>query len=423
MPKRFALRGQIVHTPVCGAFSIHENAYLLCEDGRVAGICESLPPAFEGAKVRDFGDCLIIPGLCDMHLHASQYAFRGLGMDMELIEWLNQNAFPEEIRFADIDYARLAYGQFAQALRKSATTRACVFATIHTNATLHLMRLLEDAGICAYVGKVSMDRNAPEALLDPPGEKAVLAAEDWLKAAQKCDFTRVSPMLTPRFAPSCTDALLEGLGALAKTYDLPVQTHLSENPSEIEWVRSLFPEASCYLDVYARFDLAGEKCVMAHCVHPSDVEEKLLLSSGVLAAHCPASNANIASGIAPIRRYLDAGVRLGLGSDIAGGYDLSIFRAMTDAVQVSKLRARHLDMKEKPLTLPEAFYMATKGGGAFFGKVGSFETGCEFDAVVLDDQKIVAPRELSVHERVERAIYLEKDVQIVGKYARGASVL
>ena len=146
--------------------------------------------------------------------------------------------------------------------------------------------------------------------------------------------------------------------------------------------------------------------------------------NGVFVAHCPASNMNLSSGIAPIRKYLDLGMNIGLGTDVAGGHSDSIFRAITDAIQVSKMYWRYVDQTMKPITFPEAFYMATLGGGAFFGDVGSFAEGYAFDAVVLDDTALVHPQELSVSERLERAVYLGLDTHgIRAKYVNGEKII
>lgn len=182
------------------------------------------------------------------------------------------------------------------------------------------------------------------------------------------------------------------------------------------------PEAEFYGDGYDRYGLFGgqAKTVMAHCVYSTDEGVERIRKNGVWVAHCPNSNMNIASGIAPIRRYLERGIRVGLGSDLAGGRTESMFRAITDAIQVSKLRWRYLDSSASPLSFTESFYLATKGRGSFFGKVGSFERGYEFDAVVLDDTRIPYPRKLSLEERLERAVYLGLDQSgILAKYVRG----
>lgn len=212
---------------------------------------------------------------------------------------------------------------------------------------------------------------------------------------------------------------------------MPVQSHLSENQGEIEWVKQLRPDAAFYGDGYDKYDLFGDRnldqekvrTVMAHCVWSTDDEVRRIKDNGVFIAHCPASNMNLSSGIAPIRKYLDLDMKVGLGSDVAGGQTESIFRAITDAIQVSKMYWRHVDEKAKPVTFEEAFYMATKGGGEFFGKVGSFETGYEFDALVLDDSALKSPNDLNIRQRIERAIYLSLDLNgIVAKYAAGRKI-
>ena len=224
---------------------------------------------------------------------------------------------------------------------------------------------------------------------------------------------------------------MEELRQIQMTYGIPVQSHLSESPGEIEFVRFLRPDNAFYGDAYNGYDLFGKnddihtdvKTVMAHCVWSTPEEVELMRKNGVFVAHCPASNMNLSSGIAPIRKYLDLDMRVGLGSDVAGGHSDSIFRAMTDAIQASKMYWRHVDQNAKPITFPEAFYMATLGGGEFFGKVGSFEEGYDFDAVVLDDTALVHPQELSVMERLERAVYLGLDTHgIRAKYAAGEQI-
>ena len=167
------------------------------------------------------------------------------------------------------------------------------------------------------------------------------------------------PILTPRFIPSCSNALLNELSEVRRTYDLPVQSHLSENPEEVELVKRLMPEAEFYGDGYDRFGLFGSQArtVMAHCVYSTDEEVERIRKNGVWVAHCPNSNMNIASGIAPIRRYLEAGIRVGLGSDVAGGQTESMFRAITDAIQVSKLLWRYLDPSAIPLSFANKLYI------------------------------------------------------------------
>ncbi len=422
MENSFVIKGHICDTPDPGAFRVVESGYLVCEAGRVAGVFSDLPEEYADLEIRDFGDRLILPGLVDLHLHAPQYAFRGTGMDLELLEWLNERAFPEEMKYADPAYADAAYRIFADDLKNSATTRACVFATTHREATELLMNRLEETGLVTYVGKVNMNRNCPDALREETQE-ALDTVERWLEEIRG-KYTRTRPIVTPRFVPSCSDSLLKGLGEIALREGLPVQSHLSENPDEITWVKELCPWSECYGDVYDRFGLfgGGTATVMAHGVWSGEREVDLMAERGVFLAHCPESNMNLSSGIAPIRTYLDRGIHVGLGSDVAGGSSLSLFRAMRQAVQVSKLYRRLVDENAWPLSASEAFYLATRGGGAFFGQVGCFEPGWEFDAVVLDDIMGKDSQPLSVEERLERFIYLEEPSCPIAKYVAGEAV-
>lgn len=423
MPESFVLKGNICYSKNPVALNIVENGYLVCENGISAGTFTSLPEKYASLPLTDYGGAVIIPGLTDLHMHAPQYSFCGVGMDLELLDWLETHTFPEESRYKDIDYANRAYSLFVDDLRRGATTRACVFATVHPGATVCLMQKLEKSGLITMVGKVNMDRNCPDILRETDADSSVKATRYWLEACK--GFTNTAPILTPRFIPSCTDELMRKLKEVQLEYKLPVQSHLSENQSEIAWVKELCPEAENYGDAYGHFGLFGgdgTPTVMAHCVWPDDGEIMLMRKNGVFVAHSPQSNMNLSSGIAPIRKFMQEGLSIGLASDIAGGCHTSIFRAMSDAIQASKLRWRLVDKSYAPLTMPEAFYLGTAGGGSFFGKVGSFNAGFEFDAVVIDDSGIASPNRLSVEDRITRIIYLSDDRNIVAKYARGSEI-
>ena len=423
-PTTFALKGTICFSTDQSHLSLYENSYVICEKGRCAGVFPEIPERFSGIPLQDAGNSLIIPGLADLHLHAPQYAFRGMHMDLELLDWLNTVTFPEEARYSDLSYAEKAYRIFAEDMRKSATTRASVFGTLHRESTELLMDLMEQTELITYVGKVNMDRNSPDELREKDARTSAKDTIQWLRdIAGKYQNTK--PILTPRFIPSCTDELMELLADIQRTYRLPVQSHLSENQGEIAWVKELCPDSAFYGDAYDHFGLfGGEACptVMAHCVYSSDEEIALLHKRGVFVAHCPQSNTNLSSGIAPVRKYLDEGLHMGLGTDIAGGHSLSMLRAVADAIQASKLRWRLVDESLKPLSLEEAFYLATMGGGAFFGKTGSFLEDYEFDAVILNDDQLPCPHSLTPLERLERLIYLGDDRCITGKYVSGNKI-
>lgn len=415
----YALKGHICYCNSSREVVVKENSYLICEEGRCAGVYEQLPDWYQGIPVVNYGDCLIIPGMVDLHTHAPQYTFRGLGMDRELMQWLETYTFPEEQRYADTAYAGRAYDIFAENIRRSATTRLCVFGTIHRPATIQLMDKLERSGVVSMVGKVNMDRNVPDYLCEGTTQ-SVDETIQWIDETIG-RYQRTRPILTPRFVPTCTDALMQELGHIAQHYQLPVQSHLSENLSEIALVRELAPEAETYGHAYDRFGLFGSNgpCVMAHCVHSEESELELIRRRGVFIAHSPESNMNLSSGVAPVSRYLSMGLNVGLATDVAGGSSECMFRAMAHAVQASHLRWRLQDQDTPALSFADAFYMATRGGGAFFGKVGAFEPGYEMDALVIDDQEIETARTLQVSERLARLPYTTTYRQIRAKYVVG----
>ena len=430
MSNSFVLKGNICHTPTPSALDLHNGAYAVCVDGICKGVFDVLPDEYTNLPVCDYGDALIFPGMIDLHVHAPQYAFRGMCMDLELMDWLNQYTFPEEEKYENLDYAEKAYGMFVDALKRGATTRSCIFATRHRYATELLMKQMEESGLISYVGKVNMDREASEALTEDSADISAYTTFGWLNAVMN-KFENTKPILTPRFIPCCTDKLMEELREIQMAYGIPVQSHLSESKGEIDFVKFLRPDNAFYGDSYNEYDLFGKnddintdvKTVMAHCVWSTDEEVELMRKNGVFVAHCPASNMNLTSGIAPIRKYLDLGLNIGLGSDVAGGHSDSIFRAITDAIQVSKMYFRLVNESYKPLVFSEAFYLATKGGGKFFGNVGSFEDGYEFDAIIMDDSVLPHPQELNLAERMERAVYLGLDTkQINAKYVAGRKI-
>lgn len=420
----FILKGNVVYSKNKDELRILKDHYLISESGLVKGVFEKVPPEYAQVSVSDYGECLIIPGLTDLHVHAPQYTFRAMGMDMELLEWLETNTFPEEAKYQDLEYARRAYRIFTDNLKRSATTRACIFGTIHRDATLLLMDQLEQSGLVTYVGKVNMDRNCPDYLREESAEESEIQTVEWIKDVLHKKYQNTMPILTPRFTPSCSDELMENLKKIQMYYQIPVQSHLSENPGEIAWVKELCPWSEFYGDAYDRFGLFGADCktVMAHCVYSGKEEQQRMKENGVFIAHCPESNMNLSSGVAPVRTFLEEGLHVGIGSDVAGGSTENLFKAMALAIQASKLRWRMQDDGLKPLTLEEVFYIATKGGGEFFGNVGSFEPGFELDAVVLDDTRIVHSQNLDVRARLERMIYLADEREVRAKYVRGREI-
>jgi len=416
----FVLKGDICYSTEDRGLQAAEDAYLVCVDDKSAGVFPELPERYQDLQLIDYSGQLILPGLVDLHVHAPQFSFRGLGMDLELIDWLNTYTFPEETRYGDLAYAEEAYEAFVQHIRRGPNTRSVIFATRHVPGTVLLMDLLEESGLVTMVGKVNMDRHAPDPLREADAITSLHDTRTWLRETLG-QYARTTPILTPRFVPSCSDELMAGLGEIQREYALPVQSHLSENQREISWVEELVPSAESYGHAYYKNGLFGGAVptVMAHCVWPTKSEFDLMKKQKIWVAHCPQSNMNLSSGIAPVRRYLNAGIPIGLGSDVAAGVHTSIFRGMVDAIGVSKLYWRLVDQESAPLSLEEAFYLGTRGGGSFFGKVGSFEEGFELDALVIDDHTLGSVREHGIADRLARVVYRSDERQIRRKFVQG----
>ena len=418
--KSFVLHGNFIWSASRETLQLRPGAWAVCEDGKCAGVFDALPERYENLPMRELGDALVIPGYTDLHLHASQFRNIGLGMDLELIDWLNQLTFPEEARFSDGAFAAAVYGRVAAELERGFTTRAVIFATMHADATLTLMEAMEKTGLRSFVGKVNMDRNSPDTLREDGAEGSLAETERWLAAAAD-RFENTSPILTPRFVPSCTKRLMEGLAGLAEAYGLPVQSHLDENPDEVAWVRRLHPEYTDYASVYDGCGLLGPDTLMAHCVYLTDKEAALLRERGTTIVHCPTSNTNVRSGLCPVRRYLGMGLKMGLGSDISGGHTLDMAEVVRSALGTSKLLWRTSCEKWAHLRAQEAFWLATVGGASFFGKAGVFEPGYDFDAVAVDDSAWRTPDD-DLPARFEKMIYCSSGRDVKAKYVAGRKI-
>ncbi|MBU3180848.1 guanine deaminase [Clostridium psychrophilum] len=417
----YAVKGNIIFTKEFGKYEVIKDGYIVVQGKLVKGVYKKLSGEFINLKVIDYGNAMIIPGFVDIHLHASQFANLGLGLDKELMPWLEEYTFPEEAKYADVSYAKKVYSSLIRELWKFGITRSCVFATIHKGSTKLLMDMFAKSGLSAYVGKVNMDRNSPDDLTEKT-EDSIRDTEEILKEYSN-KYELVKPIVTPRFVPSCSTDLLKNLGRLAKQYNVPVQSHLCENYGEINFVKKLHPDCKNYTSVYSKAGLLGEvPTIMAHCVLVDEDEIELLVEKKVFVAHCPSSNCNLASGNAPIRKLITKGVKVGLASDISAGNTLSMMDIIVNAAQVSNIKWIESGRVDKPLKLTELFYLATKGGGEFFGKVGSFEEKYEFDALVIDDSSMPAFKTFSIEERLQRFIYTGDDRNIKVRYVAGKKI-
>lgn len=412
------IKGNIISAPAPGKLDITERGCLVAVDGRIQGVYPSLPPEYAMGEVEDYGDALVMQSFADMHLHAPQYPMLGMGMDMPLLDWLNAYVFPTESRFSDNEFAKDAYRKLATELVANGTTRVCMFSSLHREATLILMEALENAGITGYVGKVNMDRNGG-ANLQETTEESISETLRWL---EECHFEHIKPIITPRFTPSCTNALLERLGKLAEETGLPIQSHLSENTGELALVSQLHPDCGQYWETYQKYGLWNDRTLMAHCVWSDARERKAMRDAGVWAVHCAASNENLISGYAPVRAMLNEGVKVVLGSDAAGGDFLSMFENTAAAIRASKARRIMENWEIDFLTVPEAFYLGTSASAVFFGDAPGFAPGNSLHAIVLTDDALPSVRPLSVAERFERSIYRRQKDAILAVYSDGRKI-
>lgn len=353
-------------------------------DGHVAdlGPREALtrrldPARLAAAERHDHGDKLVLPGLVDTHSHYPQSKVIA-SFGRQLLDWLNDYTFPAEMAFANPEVAARTADYFLDRLLAHGTTTAAVFSTVHPGSVDAFMAAAEQRRLRMLTGKVMMDRHAPPALCDTVAD----AERDCLALIERWHGKgRLRYCVTPRFAPTSTPAQLTLAGELYRSRpDLHVQSHLAENPDEIAWVRSLFPEARDYLDVYARHGLLGPRTIYGHCIHLSAAELAELRDTGTAAAFCPTSNLFLGSGFFNHAAAVDAGVRVGLATDVGGGSSFSLIRTLDEAYKVSQVHKRRLP----PL---RAWYLATLGGAQALyldDFIGNFVIGKEADCVVLD---------------------------------------
>ncbi|KAJ5352118.1 hypothetical protein N7452_001092 [Penicillium brevicompactum] len=358
------------------------------------------------------------PGFIDTHIHAPQYPNAGLFGSTTLLDWLETYTFPVESGFGNQPDpkqgyqiqtkpqdtpvpAQHIYNQVISRTLSHGTTCASYFATIHIPATNALAALCHARGQRAFIGRVCMDepKFCPKYYCDFSADDSVSATRDTINFIHGLDPSGrlVKPIVTPRFAPTCSAPALQGLGDLAAEFDPPlhIQTHIAENLNEVALVKELFPEADSYAGVYDKFNLLTGKTILAHAVHLSTEERKLVRARDAKVSHCPASNSALGSGIFPVRTLLDEGITVGLGTDVSGGYSPSILEAARQACLASRLLGhtaqwKHdhpsIDDGREKLSVAESLYLATRGGAAVVDMaedVGGFEMGMLWDVQLV----------------------------------------
>ncbi len=402
--------GLFMHMPCMGSLDVLEDALIGVDThGTIVSV---LTPA--DADYRDTRQTaqnsailhqmstrqLMIPGMTDLHIHAPQWPQRGMALHLPLQDWLQQYTFPLEARYDDLDFARRVYTSLVKTLLANGTTTAMYFATLHEEATELLASTCLELGQRAYVGRVAMDDpgQCPDDYRDADAEAALAASERSIRAIRGLDgngAARVKPVVTPRFIPSCTSELLNGLGELATRHQCHVQTHCSESDWEHGYVQQRLGKNDT--QALADFGLLGRHTVLAHANFISDHDMQLIREAGSGIAHCPLSNSYFADSVFPLRRALEKSLRIGLGTDVAGGHSASIFNACQHAVASSRLLESGVDTRvpreqrgqsDARIDFLEAFHLATAGGADVLNSpTGSFEVGRQFDALLIDLDK------------------------------------
>lgn len=350
----------------------------------------------------------VFPGFVDTHIHAAQYPNCGLFGNSTLLDWLEKYTFPLGVRLKDPATSKAVYSAVVQRTLANGTTTAAYYATLHAESAKILAQECSDRGQRALVGKVCMNANSPDYYSETTSE-AIEGTRELCNYIEALHDDRVVPIVTPRFAPSCTPSLMASLAQFAVERSLHVQTHLSENQNEIQWVRELFPESQNYTDVYDQAGLLTRRTVLAHCVHLTPQEAKTILRAGSGVSHCPASNSALSSGECKVRWLLDQGIKIGLGTDVSAGYSASILIAARNAHLVS----RHLAMKNDEsvsgiaterckLTVLDCLYLATMGGANVLDRqdlIGTFDENKKFDAQMIDLEARQSPIDLFPWEK------------------------
>lgn len=339
----------------------------------------------------------ILPGFVDLHVHAPQWAQSGTALDRPLHDWLHTYTFPLEAKFSNLDFATNVYEGLVHSLLSNGTTTALYFATVHKEASLLLAEICAKKGQRGLVGKVVMDdpEQNPDYYRDFDTKTALQDTEEFILAVKELgkDVKQgVYPVVTPRFIPSCTDEALKGLGELAEKYDTHIQSHCSESDWEHQYVYERYGKNDAY--ALHQFGLLGDKSVMAHCNFLSDQDADLFAKTGTAIGHCPLSNAYFANSVIPIKRFKALGVDIGLGTDISGGPSPSIYDNAKQAVISSRmledgvnadLPAEERGVPNSRLTLIEAFYYATAGGGESLSlPIGRIEENFAWDVQIID---------------------------------------
>ncbi|KAI6030731.1 hypothetical protein F5J12DRAFT_802512 [Pisolithus orientalis] len=403
----FAVRGTLVHCPSLGVVEVLRDHLLVVDH---TGVISQLSPATENESVEYIKQndvrtlppgSFLVPTFCDLHLHAPQFMYQGTGLDLPLMQWLDQYAYKsEEMLDARPDIARKVYKRLAQRLIEAGTGAVLLFGTINTETNLILADAMQTLGVRAFVGKLSMDISSRETYRESSSADSLANAKDFIQRCrnsvanlQPCE-RLIEPVITPRFVPTCSNELLQALGELSEEKAVRIQSHLAESYEQAKWVKD--ERHIDDIEVFDKYGLLREGTVQAHCTFLDKPSLSCLAERKTAIAHCPLSNVYFSEKQFPLREALGAGVMVGLGTDVAGGYSIDIMSSMRHAVAVSRMQestrflerigrnkeTANRETRSLAITWKESLYLATRGGALALGlnQVGELKVGSPLDA-------------------------------------------
>ena len=448
----FAIQGSAFTSKTYDEVEYLENCLFEIDDqGFIASITHTCDESFS-SKVNHYKSLgklqvlqagqYLLPGMIDLHIHAPQWAQSGTALDIPLYDWLNTYTFPLESRFESRSFAKLVYNDLIEQLIAAGTTTGAFFATVHPESTLDLAHICSNKGMRALIGKVVMDNpdQNPSYYCDSSTQAALSSTKHCIEALEEIGSNSkagIFPVITPRFIPSCTNEALEGLGKLLETYNCYMQTHCSESDWEHNYVIDRFGKHdACVLD---SFGLLGRKSLLAHCGHLSEEDAELLAKRKTSLVHCPISNAYFENAVTPILRWSkEKGLNCALATDISGGFSKSIFANIRQAVISSRMLEDGVNYKISPekrgvsnsrITLNQAFYMATAGGGVAIDlPVGRLAKGYIWDALIIDTNYIdnrlpIFNEDEPALDQFQKILYMSESCNIRSVYIQGKEVL
>jgi guanine deaminase len=429
----FGIRGFLIDAPEFGVLRGRRNGAVVVENGRISALgdyddlrrLQRRPVTWV-----DRGPVAIFPGLIDCHTHLPQYSAVARG-ESELLPWLRQHIFPVEREFSG-PKARIEAPRFFRELARHGTTTAMVYTAIYEDSCEIAFEAAKESGLRVIMGKMMMDVGSygqlqPKKVLSV----SLIESERLCRKWHRSEDGRLEYAFSPRFAVTCSEKMMRSAADLAARFDAYLQTHLAENREEIEKVHHLFMWASDYTHVYEKCGLLTPKTVLGHCIHLNPREIAAIAGAQSSVAHCPTSNLFLGSGLIKLDQLLKAGIKVGLGSDVAAGPELNMWQVMRAAIDVQKARGAY-EQNLRPLRPSEAFYLATQGGARSLGKgqvIGTLDPGKEADLIVVDLAALLpypgdnqALGGLSTEDILALCVYRGGPHAILETYVRGRCV-